>query len=101
MALGTVTEIKKGVMGDLKYAILDVAISGSYTTGGELFGVAQVPGFSREIFQVHTDAAASGKVAVYDRANGKLKSFTGSAETTAATNLSGAAEIVRVTVFGK
>lgn len=101
MALGTVTEVKKGVFGDLKYAVLDVAISASYTTGGETFGVAQVPGLAREIIQVGGVQAPSGKSASYDYVNGKLMSFTGSAQTTAATNLTGATEIVRLLVIGK
>lgn len=101
MALGTVTEVKKGVVGDLKYAILDVAVSASYTTGGEAFDFAQVPSLAREILMVDAAGATSGKTAVWDTVNKKLMSFTAGVQTTAATNLSGASEIVRLIVYGK
>lgn len=44
MALGTVTHVKQGVVGDLRYVIADVNVTSgaNYTTGGEEFDVAQL-----------------------------------------------------------
>lgn len=46
MALGTVTPVKSGVIGDLRYSIVDVnpTSGANYTTGGEPFAAAQVTG---------------------------------------------------------
>lgn len=44
MALGTVTHVKQGVVGDLRYVIADVrpTSGANYQTGGEVFGAAQL-----------------------------------------------------------
>lgn len=64
MALGTVTEVKSGVAGDLRYAVLDVQLTSgaNYTTGGEGFDVAQVPGFKSAVYDVTGDIAGGYQV---------------------------------------
>lgn len=44
-----VTPIRSGVVGNLKYAIVDVTGSTSYATGGETLPVANLNGFEKAI----------------------------------------------------
>lgn len=100
MALGTVTLIKQGVVGDMVYHIVDVqpTAGANYTTNGEPFDVAQIPGATGTLLWV--DGAPSSGVGVssaqltWDATNKKLKAYgtagsaTGLTEIAANTNLS-------------
>lgn len=85
MALGAITEIAKGVMGDRKYAILDVQLTSgaNYADNGEAFDYGLVPGFNLQIDFVSAEAgvpttpAVNGIVVVWDRAAKKLVYFQG------------------------
>lgn len=116
MALGTITEIAKGVMGDRRYAIVDVQLTSgaNYTDNGEAFDVAQVPGLSVGIdfvsaeLGVPTTPGTNGIVVVWDRTAKKLVFFQGDnaaagvgpmIEVAAGTNLS--TNFARLFVIGK
>lgn len=106
MALGTVTKVKGGVFGDLRYAIVDVNITSgaNYTTGGETFGAAQVPGFSSSVLSVEQVGSGSAlRRAVYIPSTGKLQALAAATdvEIAASSNLSAANDIVRLLVLGK
>lgn len=112
MALGTITEVKKGVIGDLQYAILDVQLTSgaNYTTGGEVFDVAQVPGLKSVLYGVDFLGAGGGTgyLPSWDSTNKKLMVFQGdnanaaaapAVQVPASTNLS--AVTVRIKTLGK
>lgn len=110
MALGTVTEVKSGVFGDLRYAVLDVNVTSgaNYTTTGELFSHVNIPGFKVSLLAVSgSPGGSAGFVVVYDAINGKLMAFRQNAttgalnEVPANTDLSSAANRVRLIAFGK
>lgn len=82
MALGTVTEVAKGVMGDRRYAIVDVQLTSgaNYTADGEAFDFDKVPGFRSQIDFVSAELGianppAAGAVVTWDRTNKKLVYF--------------------------
>lgn len=114
MALGTVTKVKAGVVGDLRYAIVDVQITSgaNYTTGGETFAAAQVPGLTSQLLAVHQCGGGSNNanrvVAQWDAGNKKLMAFgqtantdVGLIERAANVDLSAAANSVRLFCLGK
>lgn len=109
MALGTVTEVKQGVFGDLRYAIVDVQLTSgaNYTAGGETFDVDQIPGFKSSVMSV-VGAAANGYQVQWIPGTKKLQVRQGdnanvaaapSVEVAASANLS--AVTARLTCLGK
>jgi hypothetical protein len=114
MALGTVTKVKAGVFGDLRYTIVDVrpTSGANYVAGGAAFDVAQVPGATGSILAVDVVGGAvdaTNKTFVeWDAVTKKLVAYNQTAGTDvglieAATNadLSGAAESKRLLVLSK
>lgn len=111
MALGTVTLVKKTVFGDLNVWIVDVVPSSgaNYTTNGEAFDVAQIPGASGSIIHVAETPAvvqgANATVTVWNPTTKKLMAFgtagsaTGLTEIANNTDLSG--KTARLLVFTK
>lgn len=105
MALGTVTAVKRGVFGDLRYTIADVnpTSGANYTTGGETFGAAQVnqTGSVLAVFQV--GSGTNLRRVVYIPSTGKLQALAAATdvEIAASTDLSAAADRVRLVVLTK
>lgn len=114
MALGTVTPIKKTVLGDMNVFIVDVQLTAgaNYVDNGEAFDVAQIPGATGSIIFVSAEAgmpttpATNGTLVVWDRTAKKLvyfQSTTGApsalVEVAAGTDLS--ANTARLLVFCK
>lgn len=109
MATGAVTVTKQGAFGNMKYGIVNVVGSASYTTTGDALNLGAVLGFTN-IYFVDTNVAKSTPPAtnfpavLYDQVNKKLQVFgtaagvTGLTETTAATDLSG--QTYTLLVFG-
>lgn len=114
MALGTVTKVKAGVFGDIRYTICDVnpTSGANYTAGGSGFDVAQVPGATGTILGVMVLGSAidatNKTVLMWDQTTKKLVAYNQTVGTDvglieAATNadLSGAAEKQRLLVLSK
>ena len=113
MALGTVTHVKQGVLGDLRYVIADVNVTSgaNYTTGGETFTPDSLrrTGTILGVIQLGGGANAANQVIVkYDTVNKKLMAFgatdatsVGLIERAASVDLSSAANIVRLLVLLK
>lgn len=112
MALGAVTKVKSTVFGDMRVTIVDVVpTSGAnYTTGGETFNVAQVPGATGQIFGVTEIGAAvdatNRTILIWDQVAKKLVAYNQTANTdvglievAASSNLS--TENHRLMVFSK
>ncbi len=111
MALGTVTVVKKTVFGDLNVWVVDVQPSSgaNYTTNGEPFDVAQIPGATGSIVHVAETPSvlegANATVTVWNPTTKKLMAFgtagsaTGLTEIANATNLS--TKSARLMVFTK
>lgn len=81
MALGTVTPIAEVSLPGITMHIVDVQPSAgaNYTTNGEAFDVAQIPGASGALLAVvpqpgHSVGGASATL-VWDQANKKLKAY--------------------------
>lgn len=98
MAVGAVTEIKRGVIGDLKYVVVTVVGAASYTTTGDALDLNAVTGINN-IYLVLSDIAGpspavNAATVDYDATAKKLQVFgtaanvLGLTEVTAATNLS-------------
>lgn len=96
-----VTAAKRHVIGDIRIVYGEIQFDNSYPTGGEAI-VAKDLGFDvriDEIFFQPFDNAAS-RIAVYDKAAGKVKLFT--AMSTEAANASDQSTIkVRFVAYGK
>lgn len=102
MALGAVTLVKAGVVGDMRFFVVDVVPSSgaNYTTNGETFDVAQIPGCPSTSTLLGVDVTGASSVGgnlpvlQWDATNKKLKAYgtagsaTGLTEIAAATNLS-------------
>lgn len=112
MALGTVTKVKAGVFGDLRYTIVDVAPSSgaNYTTGGEGFAAAQVPGATGTVLAVLPVGSAidatNKTVLQWDPATKKLVAYNQTANTDVglievASNTNLSAESHRLLVLSK
>lgn len=114
MALGSVTVIKRGVLGDIRYTICDVqpTSGANYTTGGETFNVAQVPGATGQILGVMVLGggadATNKRVVEWDAVNKKLVVYeqtantdVGLIEAASGDNFSAAADSVRLMVLSK
>lgn len=114
MALGTVTVVKRSVFGDMRMTIVDVNPSSgaNYTTGGEVFGAAQIPGVTGQVFAVIPAGspidATNKTILQWNPSTGKLVAYNQTANTDvglieAASNsdLSGAAEKQRLIVLSK
>lgn len=100
MATGAVTVLKQGVLGNMKYGVVSVVGSASYTTAGDALDLNAVLGFTNIYFVDITVAKTTPPlvnypVVVYDATNKKVQSFStaaaaaGLTEATAATNFSG------------
>jgi hypothetical protein len=100
MALGTVTHVKKGVFGDLRYIIADVNITSgaNYTTGGEPFAAAQLSHTGTLLSVQQVGSGTALRRSVWDKDNKKLMALAAAtdAEIAASTNLSAAADQVRL-----
>lgn len=100
MALGTVTPVKRGVFGDLRYVIADVrpTSGANYTTGGETFGAAQLSltGSLLSVEQVGSGSAL--RRVVFRPDTGKLMALAAGTdvEIAASSDLSAAADNVRL-----
>lgn len=86
MALGTVTHVKQGVFGDLRYVIADVrpTAGANYATGGEPFAAAQLSrtGTLLAVIVVGSTVDATNKTfLVWDAANKKLVAYNQTAGT--------------------
>ena len=107
MALGAITIVKDGVIGDMKYKVATFTLESSYVTTGTSL-LASAFGLN-DIFQINFElsqaAATVMPIAAYDYTNRKLQCFStaagaaGFTETTAATNLS--TVTIRAFVTGK
>lgn len=109
MAVGTTTVVKQGVIGNMKYAVVDVVGATSYTTTGDALDLNAICGFTN-IYMVDvtvnktTAPAVNIPLVSYDVVAKKLQSFAtaaaaaGFTETTNATNLS--ALTIRCFVIG-
>jgi len=98
MPVGTVTVQKQGVIGNMRYAIVDVVGATSYTTTGDALDLFGLGGFTT-IYRVDVDTITpaplvNAPTVSYDRTNKKLQCFgtaaaaSGLTESTAATNFS-------------
>ena len=114
MALGTVTKVKATVFGDVRATIVDVqpTSGANYTTGGETFGAAQVPGATGNILGVFWLGGgtlnANQHVPKYIPSTGKLMQLRavdattiGLAEAASNADLSAAAASQRLLVLSK
>lgn len=99
MAVGTVTVTNQGVIGNLKYATVDIVGTASYTTTGDALDLNAVCGMTTLLFvdvnHVKTTApTVTFPVWAYDKTAKKLQAFctaagaTGLTEATAAGNFS-------------
>src|SRR5258706_5216488 len=111
MAVGAITVTKQGVFGNVKYAIVNVVGTGSYTTAGDALDLNAVCGFSSiyAVFPSYGGIASQKTTApttlapvwLYDIQSKKLQAFgtaagaTGLTEATAAGNFSA----VTITLF--
>lgn len=86
MALGTVTHVKQGVVGDLRYVIADVqpTTGANYATGGEVFGTSQLSRtgtlLAAMVVGGETDAT-NKRLYQWDPATGKLVAYHQNANT--------------------
>lgn len=112
MALGTVTVVKRGVIGDMRMAIVDVqpTTGANYTTGGEGFAAAQVGFASGQLLAVipvgSTVDATNKTVLQWDPTNKKLVAYNQTANTDvglieAASNSNLSTESHRLLCLGK
>lgn len=109
MAIGAITVQRQGVMGNLKYAVIDVVGAASYTTTGDALDLFAAGGFTLiymvDINVILPQPLTNAANVQYDKTNKKLQVFgtaagvTGLTETTAATNLSG--QTYRMFVLGQ
>lgn len=105
MALGTVTHVKQGVVGDLRYVIADVNITSgaNYTTGGETFDAAALrrTGTIQAVLQVGSGSAL--RRSVYLPSTGKLMALAAATdvEIAGSSDLSAANDRVRLLVLIK
>ncbi len=98
MAVGAVTVQRQGVLGNLKYAVVDVVGATSYTTGGDALDLFAAGGFTLiyfvDITQILPQPIVTAPTVSYDQTNKKLQLFgtaagaSGVTEATAATNFS-------------
>lgn len=100
MALGTVTPVKRGVFGDLRYVIADVNVSSgaNYTTGGEPFAAAQLSLTGSLLSVVQVGSGTALRRARWDKDNKKLMALAAATDAEIAGNsdLSAAADQVRL-----
>lgn len=77
----TLSIVKTGVMGDLRYTIADVTFDGAYPAGGEAVSAADLL-FTEAVYAASADGTdgADNYAAVYDISNGKLLLFESSAD---------------------
>ena len=111
MALGTVTVVKRTVFGNMRVTIADVNPSSgaNYTTGGEVFGAAQLglTGQVVAVVPVGSPIDATNKTVLqWNPATGKLVAYNQTANTDVGlieaasnTDLSGAAEKQRLLIL--
>lgn len=108
MAVGTITVQKQGVLGNMKYAVVDVVGATSYTTTGDTLDLFSLGGFTTiylvDCLIIAPQPVVNAPTVTYDRTNKKLQVFgtaanvLGATETTNATNLS--AHTYRLFVLG-
>lgn len=80
MAL-TITGVRSGIMGDLRYRVVDVAFDTTYASGGEPLTPATLS--FDQIYFLRAHAPAGYKVS-YDYTNATLRAYRIGVETTAA-----------------
>ena len=106
MALGTVTEIERGVMGDLKYVILDVqpTAGANYTANGEPVTLANTFGFPNELFFASCEnRVENADISEYfvDIANMKLVAIDAATGVEEAGNQNLSAHRIRIFALGR
>lgn len=102
MALGTVKLIKQGNAGEMGFSIVDVQLTSgaNYSSGGEAFDIAQIPGAKGTLIAVVTPPAGQAATPLaasvsWDQTNKKLVLYgtaagaTGVTQATAAGDFSG------------
>lgn len=103
--MATVSMVEQGVMGDLRYSIVDYTGPASYTTGGEVLTVAEL-GMNQVVLFVqaqHADATAADlRLYSYVPATRALMIFTDIDTITQAVNASDQSAVsVRLFVLGR
>lgn len=98
MATGAVTVVRQGVVGNLKYGIVNVVGSSSYTTTGDAIDLSAILGFTPQFVHVNSNKTTAPTVNaprwVLDITAKKLQAFgtagnaLGLTESTAATDFS-------------
>jgi len=100
MALGTVTHVKQGVVGDLRYVIADVNVTSgaNYTTGGEVFNAAALSRTGTLLAVQQVGSGSALRRTVFIPSTGKLMALAAATdvEIAASTDLSGANDKVRL-----
>ena len=71
MAL-TITTVKEGILGDLRYKVLTLAFDSSYPTGGESFTASDV---GMDFFHLVECNSDDGYVFKWDKANAKILAY--------------------------
>lgn len=103
MALGTVTAVKRGVFGDLRYTIADVNITSgaNYTTGGETFGAAQISATGSILAVIQVGSGSALRRSVWLPSTTKLMALAAATdvEIAASTDLSAANDRVRLLIL--
>jgi len=80
MAATTVTT-KQGVIGDLKYGVVEVTLDSSYATGGEAVAFATILGWYELTAVLSLQSSISnGYVPQWDAANAKLQMWEAGAD---------------------
>lgn len=98
MAVGAITVVKQGVVGNMKYGVVDVVGPASYTTTGDALDLNAVLGFTN-IYAVDVfvskiaPPAVNAPIPLYDAVSKKLQLFG------TAANALGATEATSTTVF--
>jgi hypothetical protein len=105
MALGTVTHVKQGVVGDLRYVIADVlpTSGANYTTGGETFDAAALRRTGTVLSVQQVGSGTALRRVVFIPSTGKLQALAAATdvEIAGSSNLSAAADSVRLFVLLK
>lgn len=109
MAVGTISVVKQGAMGNMKYGVVDVVGTASYTTTGDALDLNAILGFTA-IYGVDcfvsktTPPAVNAPIPLYDSVSKKFQLFgtaaaaAGATEATSTTSFAG--YTFRFLVFG-
>lgn len=103
MAVGTVSVIKQGVLGNMKYALVNVVGAASYTTTGDALNLEAVTGFSNIYFvdsaPFKTASPTTNQSSwAYDKVNKKLQGFGTAAGATGLTEVGSGVDVSATTI---